>query len=216
MQHIMPSSSEVDVFEQKGYLIGKRIGKGTYATVHLADFVDGGTGKKFRLACKIFDKMKAPKDILRKFFVRELDILTKIKNPNIIQAHSILQRGSRVFIFMKYASNGDLLNYIKVNGTIPDTQAKIWFQQIASGLLYLHGLNIVHRNLKCENILLSENTMQKSQISDLQGFVQTKKGMWYLVRRTVALPLTQRRKLLVVYRTTPKCLTFGLLELYYI
>lgn len=155
MQQTMPSTSEVDIFEQKGYLIGKKIGKGTYATVHLADFVDGSGPKKLRLACKIFDKEKAPKDILRKFFLRELDILTKIKNPHIIQAHSILQRGPRVFIFMKYAPNGDLLNYVKTNGVVAETQAKLWFHQIANGLQYLHGMNIAHRNLKCENILLS-------------------------------------------------------------
>lgn len=165
----MPSTSEVNIFEQKGYLIGKRIGKGTYATVHLADFVDSCGPKKMRLACKIFDKERAPKDILKKFFLRELDILTKIKNPHIIQAHSILQRGQRVFIFMKYAPNGDLLNYIKNNGAVLDSQSKLWFHQIASGLSYLHSIKIAHRNLKCENILLS--TKFNAKIADF-GFAR--------------------------------------------
>lgn len=38
-----------------------------------------------RLACKIFDKEKAPPDFLEKFFPRELEILTKVENPHIIQ-----------------------------------------------------------------------------------------------------------------------------------
>lgn len=129
--------------------------QGSYATVHLSDYVDGTSPKKMRLACKIFDKEKAPRDFLDKFFPRELEILTKIENPHIIQVHSILQRGPRVFIFMRYADNGDLLDFVKRNGVVPEQQSKLWFRQMASGLHYLHGKNIAHRDLKCENILLS-------------------------------------------------------------
>ncbi|KAK9869232.1 hypothetical protein WA026_002983 [Henosepilachna vigintioctopunctata] len=152
---LSPRNSEVNALEQRGYLIGKKIGQGSYATVHLADYVDSSGPKKMRLACKIFDKEKAPKDFLEKFFPRELEILTKIENPHIIQVHSILQRGPRVFIFMRYADNGDLLTFIKQHGVIPENQARFWFRQITSGLHYLHGKNIAHRDLKCENILLS-------------------------------------------------------------
>lgn len=95
----------MNALEQRGYLIGKKIGQGSYATVHLADYVDGSGPKKMRLACKIFDKEKAPRDFLDKFFPRELEILTKIENPHIIQVHSILQRGPRVFIFMRPVLN---------------------------------------------------------------------------------------------------------------
>ncbi|XP_046741070.1 testis-specific serine/threonine-protein kinase 2 [Diprion similis] len=152
---LSPRNSEVNALEQRGYLIGKKIGQGSYATVHLADYVDGTSPKKMRLACKIFDKEKAPRDFLDKFFPRELEILTKIENPHIIQVHSILQRGPRVFIFMRYADNGDLLDFVKRNGVVPEQQSKLWFRQMASGLHYLHGKNIAHRDLKCENILLS-------------------------------------------------------------
>lgn len=152
---LSPRNSEVSALEQRGYLIGKKIGQGSYATVHLADYVDTSGPKKMNLACKIFDKEKAPRDFLDKFFPRELEILTKIENPHIIQVHSILQRGPRVFIFMRYADNGDLLDFVKKNGVVLEQQAKLWFRQMASGLHYLHGKNIAHRDLKCENILLS-------------------------------------------------------------
>lgn len=150
-----PTSSEVNALEKKGYMISRKIGQGSYATVHLSEYSEGG--RRVKLACKIFDKERAPKDFLDKFFPRELDILTRIENPHIIQVHSILQRGPRVFIFMRYAENGDMLDFIRQNGLVPERQAKIWFRQMVQGLQYLHALNIAHRDLKCENILLSRH-----------------------------------------------------------
>jgi len=150
-----PTTSEVNALEKKGYVISRKIGQGSYATVHLAEYTE--TGRRDKLACKIFDKERAPKDFLDKFFPRELDILTRIENPHIIQVHSILQRGPRVFIFMRYAENGDMLDFIRQNGLVPERQAKIWFRQMVQGLQYLHGMNVAHRDLKCENILLSRH-----------------------------------------------------------
>ncbi|XP_035715336.1 testis-specific serine/threonine-protein kinase 2, partial [Folsomia candida] len=150
-----PTTSEVNALEKKGYVISRKIGQGSYATVHLAEYSEGG--RRVKLACKIFDKERAPKDFLEKFFPRELDILTRIENPHLIQVHSILQRGPRVFIFMRFAENGDMLDFIRQNGLVPERQSKIWFRQLVQGLQYLHSLNVAHRDLKCENILLSRH-----------------------------------------------------------
>ncbi|XP_063991407.1 testis-specific serine/threonine-protein kinase 1 [Diachasmimorpha longicaudata] len=155
LSSLSPRNSEISALEERGYLIGKKIGQGSYATVHLAEYVAGSGTKKMRLACKIFDREKAPSDFLDKFFPRELEILTKIENPHIIQVHSILQRGPRVFIFMRCADNGDLLDYVLRHKLVPEQQSQTWFRQMASGLHYLHSKNIAHRDLKCENILLS-------------------------------------------------------------
>lgn len=109
--HVSPRNSEINALVERGYVIGKKIGQGSYATVHIADYLNNDGFRKMRLACKIFDKQKAPKDFLEKFFPRELDILTKIENPHIIQVHSILQRGPRVFIFMRFHSHISVIFY---------------------------------------------------------------------------------------------------------
>lgn len=148
--------SDIDALAQRGYNIGHKIGEGSYATVITAGYNhDNGHGG-IHLACKIIDKAKAPSDFVNKFFPRELDILTKIDHPNIIQIHSILQRGPKIFIFMSFAENGDLLTYIKKAGPVDELQAKAWFLQMAKALKYLHSHDIAHRDLKCENILLSK------------------------------------------------------------
>ena len=57
---------------------------------------------------------------------------------------------------MRYAENGDLLDFIQKTGPIPEQLSKLWFRQITSGIQYLHRMNIAHRDLKCENILLTK------------------------------------------------------------
>ncbi len=148
--------SEVPLSEQRVYTLSKKIGKGSYSTVHLAEYRNGERREK--LACKVFDRNLAPKDFLASFFPRELAILSCIKHPHIIGFHSIvLEQGPKVFICMRHAENGNLLDFILLNGTLPENQARIWLLQLVRALQYLHHNNIVHRDLKCDNVLLSQH-----------------------------------------------------------
>ncbi|RZF43945.1 hypothetical protein LSTR_LSTR006753 [Laodelphax striatellus] len=155
-KQLSPRTSELNALRQRGYTIGRKIGQGSYASVHIADYIDRSLRKE-RLACKIFDRSKAPNDFLEKFFPREIDVLCNIEHEFVVRVHSILQRGPKVFIFMMYAENGDLLDHIKRYGIVSESSAKSWFRQITSGLRYLHSKNIAHRDMKCENILLTRD-----------------------------------------------------------
>lgn len=175
---------DIKALERRGYKFGKKIGKGSYGNVVEAQYNDLKTGC-VNLACKYVNKEKMPIDFLKKFFPREIHFLTKITHPNIIRVHSILQSGSSVFIFMRFAENGDLLDYIKNNGHITETQSNLWFYQMVSAVKYLHALNIAHRDLKCENIFISKHMNIK--IGDL-GFarycVDDKDGIQKILSRT--------------------------------
>ncbi|CAG5107087.1 Similar to TSSK1B: Testis-specific serine/threonine-protein kinase 1 (Homo sapiens) [Cotesia congregata] len=94
---LSPRNSEVSALEERGYLIGKKIGQGSYATVHLAEYLDNNSSKKMRLACKIFDKEKAPPDFLEKFFPRELEILTKGNELAQVPNDSIMKTAMKLF-----------------------------------------------------------------------------------------------------------------------
>lgn len=58
---------------------------------------------------------------------------------------------------MRFSENGDLLGYILKNGCVSENQSRVWFRQLALGIQYLHELEIAHRDIKCENILLTAN-----------------------------------------------------------
>lgn len=150
-------SSDHSALERRGYGFGKKIGKGSYGNVIAAHYKDPNNKGFVELACKCVDKSKAPKDFLEKFFPREIQVLTKISHPNIIGIHSILQSGQTVFIFMRWAENGDLLDHVKKHGAIVEPQANLWFYQMTRAIKYLHSLNYAHRDLKCENILISKH-----------------------------------------------------------
>jgi 5'-AMP-activated protein kinase catalytic alpha subunit len=58
---------------------------------------------------------------------------------------------------MEYASGGELFDYIVENTRLEEDEACKYYQQIISGVQYIHRLNIVHRDLKPENLLLDQN-----------------------------------------------------------
>ncbi|XP_076236835.1 testis-specific serine/threonine-protein kinase 6 [Calliopsis andreniformis] len=158
MSDLNQTSSEEAILLTRGYKFLKKLGEGSYAKVYLAEYKpDSDPDKNNTLACKVIDTAKAPKYFVRKFLPRELDILIKLNHPHVVHVHSIFQRRNKYFIFMRYAENGDLLDFVLKNGAVIEGQARVWTRQLALGLQYLHEMEIAHRDMKCENVLLTSN-----------------------------------------------------------
>ena len=88
---------------------------------------------------------------------REIHILKLIRHPNIIQLYEIIETPHSLYLIMEFASNGELFDYIVKKVRVPEREACNLFQQIISGVDYIHTLNIAHRDLKPENLLLDAN-----------------------------------------------------------
>ena len=58
---------------------------------------------------------------------------------------------------MEYCSGGEVFEYIVKTNRLKEKEASKFFQDIVSGVEYLHRLKIVHRDLKPENVLMEEN-----------------------------------------------------------
>jgi len=81
----------------------------------------------------------------------------------------VRQDRQRVYMVLEYADGGDALKHIQASGAITEERARMWTCQIASAVRYMHELDIAHRDLKLENLLIDASDNIK--ICDF-GFVR--------------------------------------------
>uniref|UniRef100_A0A1Q3FTJ9 Putative catalytic domain of testis-specific serine/threonine kinase n=1 Tax=Culex tarsalis TaxID=7177 RepID=A0A1Q3FTJ9_CULTA len=140
-----------------GYRFVARLGEGTFSKVYLTEYTSNNTPGVEKLACKLIDTALCSSKFRRKFLPRELAVLLRVRHPHIIRIQAIVKCHSKIFIFMRYAEMGDLLTFILAHGAIGESQCRIWGRQVGLALQYLHEAGIAHRDLKCENILITTN-----------------------------------------------------------
>ncbi|XP_074868845.1 testis-specific serine/threonine-protein kinase 2-like [Carettochelys insculpta] len=142
------------VLQKRGYVLGINLGEGSYAKVKSA-YSDR---LKFNVAVKIINKKKAPHDFLERFLPREIEILAKVNHCSIIKTYEIFETSDgKIYIVMELGVQGDLLEFIKSRGAISEEVARKMFHQLSSAIKYCHDLDVVHRDLKCENLLLDKD-----------------------------------------------------------
>ncbi|XP_037512305.1 testis-specific serine/threonine-protein kinase 1-like [Rhipicephalus sanguineus] len=112
-------------------------------------------------ACKIVSKELTSAVYRAKFLPRELKIVATLRHPHITCVNEIIDLPSKVFIIMELATGGDLLEKILKVKRFKEKRASRYFMEMASALAYLHYKDIAHRDLKCENILLTSTNRVK-------------------------------------------------------
>ena len=133
------------------YLLNDEIGSGGFAKVVLGTHIP--TGEK--VAIKIMDKEQILSDELNKERVlSEISLLKIVRHNNIIKLYEVMETPQKIYLVMEYCDGGELFDYIVSKQHLSEKQACVFFQEIIDALTYLHSQNIVHRDVKPENILL--------------------------------------------------------------
>ncbi|XP_017291764.1 MAP/microtubule affinity-regulating kinase 4 isoform X1 [Kryptolebias marmoratus] len=135
------------------YRLLKTIGKGNFAKVKLARHIL--TGRE--VAIKIIDKTQLNPTSLQKLF-REVRIMKTLNHPNIVQLFEVIETEKTLYLVMEYASGGEVFDYLVAHGRMKEKEARAKFRQIVSAVHYCHQKNIVHRDLKAENLLLDADS----------------------------------------------------------
>ncbi|PNY08701.1 serine/threonine kinase family protein [Trifolium pratense] len=140
------------------YVVGKQIGAGSFSVVWHARHKVHGT----EVAIKEIATLKLNKK-LQESLMSEIFILKRINHPNIISLHDIIQAPGKIHLVLEYCKGGDLSLYIQRHGRVPEATAKHFMLQLgglrvtAAGLQVLRDNNLIHRDLKPQNLLLSRN-----------------------------------------------------------
>ncbi|XP_048735932.1 testis-specific serine/threonine-protein kinase 5-like [Ostrea edulis] len=160
---------------QHGYRFVKFLGQGGYAKVVLAEIMPGklaryeadadstGNACVLSVAIKVISKEKVPQDFIDECLPRELENHSKLhSHQHVVRIYETMQTRENAYIVMDYCPNGDLVDLINrhVRGDeigIGEPKSKKLFKQLCEAVHHMHSAGIVHRDLKCENILLDKD-----------------------------------------------------------
>ncbi|PWA59166.1 mitogen-activated protein kinase kinase kinase 15 [Artemisia annua] len=128
------------------YKKGPVIGHGSFATVSVATST---TGDVFAV--------KSTSTSLQK----EQNIMSRVSSKHVIKYMgydvSYVNNIPMYNLYMEYAQNGSVLDMIKKNnGSLEESVIRLYTKDILMGLDYLHGMDIVHCDIKCSNVLVCE------------------------------------------------------------
>ena len=138
------------------FILSKDIGEGYFGKVKLGIFKP--TNEKY--AIKIINK-KLMKIKMKKSKFKEIDITKKFNHINVIYVYKVIDTPENYYIVMEYCKNGELFEYISKKERLDEDEASSFFYQIINGVEYIHSKGIAHRDLKLENLLLTEDNIIK-------------------------------------------------------
>ncbi|KAK2825332.1 hypothetical protein Q7C36_019259 [Tachysurus vachellii] len=115
--------------------------------------------------CKKFLKKDGKK--VRKAAKNEIMILKMVNHPNILKLIDAFETRKEFYIIQELATGGDVFDWILDQGNYTERDAANVIRQVLEAVAYLHSLNIVHRNLKLENLMYyTENNHKKVVLRD--------------------------------------------------
>ncbi len=147
--------------ENDRYLLCDQIGQGGMGAVYKARH----TRMNRVVAIKVIDPRKNTHKRLIDRFKREVDVSSRLQHEHIVRALDVGQHADVTFLVLEFVEGSDLTDLVKRDGPMSADEAAAICLQAASGLAYAHTQNIIHRDIKPRNILLS--TTGSTKILDM-------------------------------------------------
>ena len=134
----------------------KCLGKGAFGEVYLTS----RQGGKQKYATKKIDKKFVSRPKAKKYLDNEILILKEVDHPNIIKLYEVKETTQFFYLIMELCNGGSLTDRLeehikKYKRPFSEETVQYLMKQIMSAINYLHLKNILHRDIKLDNILVN-------------------------------------------------------------
>ncbi|CAD8191068.1 unnamed protein product [Paramecium octaurelia] len=136
----------------KNFKIIKKLGDGKYSEVFLARHLQ----TEFLVALKVIKKKQMIEEIMEAQLAWEIKIQYLLDHPNITKLYTFFQTQTEIVLVLEYC-HGQLLSLLQKqsNQKFEEKEASNYVHQITFALMYIHNNDVIHRDIKPDNILLS-------------------------------------------------------------
>ena len=135
------------------YKFGRVIGKGAFGKVNIGLHILTGR----IVAIKSFNKTTFKDEKYRNKIMNEIELMKNLRHFSVVRILDVIENEKYILLVMENVLGGDLLTFIKKRNKLPEKTAKFIFKQLLQSLKYIHSKNIVHRDIKLDNILIDLN-----------------------------------------------------------
>ena len=135
------------------YKFGRVIGKGAFGKVNIGLHILTGR----IVAIKSFNKTKFTKESYKNKIMNEINLMKNLKHFSVVKLLDTIETEKYILLIMENVLGGDLLTFIKKRNKLQEKTAKFIFKQLLQSIKYIHSKNIVHRDIKLDNILIDLN-----------------------------------------------------------
>ncbi|XP_069753529.1 serine/threonine-protein kinase 33 isoform X1 [Narcine bancroftii] len=193
------------------YSFGQRLGQGSYGVV--IEAIHKRSGKKW--AIKKVNREKAGSSAV-KLLEREVSILKQVDHEHIIHLEEVFETPKRMYLVTEVCEGGELSAILHRKKRLTENETRHVIHSLASAIAYLHKNDIVHRDLKLENILVKniENSSDMKlniKVTDFGLSVQKGGvGSDKMLQATCGTPLYMAPEVLSAHQYTQQCDTWSI------
>ncbi|RKP09664.1 kinase-like domain-containing protein [Thamnocephalis sphaerospora] len=141
----------------KDFHISRTLGTGSFGRVHLVQHRETGV----YYAMKVLKKSEVVRLKQVEHIVNEKSILEQTRHPFLVNLLATFQDSVNLYMIMEYVVGGEMFTYLRKfqasRARFPNHVAKFYAAQVVLAFDYLHSLDVIYRDLKPENLLLSES-----------------------------------------------------------